>query len=86
MTVYYFHLRDGQGRLLDPLGRTIDDSKELGAIALREVRALIAEDVLKGNLDLNQRLEIEDDAGTIVHRLRFADAVDVKDSPLDRPM
>lgn len=81
MPLYYFHLRDGAGRLLDPLGRQVDDPADLAAIALTEARALMAQDVLKGALDLDQRLEIEDAGGTVIHRLSFAKAVNIKPSP-----
>jgi len=75
MARYFFHLRDGVERLLDPQGQAIDDPHSIAAIAMKEARALIAQEALNGRIDLGQRLEIEDDNGAIVHTLRFADAI-----------
>lgn len=77
MPRYFFHLRDGQDRLIDDGGRWVDDPSQLGAIALREARALIAQDVLLGRLNLGQRLEVEDERGAIVHVTQFRDAVEI---------
>lgn len=79
MSQYYFHLRDHDGGLLDPQGLSIDDPQEIGAIALREVRALIAQDVLQGRINLDQRLEVEDSGGNVVHCLHFSDAVQISE-------
>ena len=76
MAVYYFHLRDHVDSLLDPDGRELAGDKVPGA-ALEEARALIAADARAGHIDLNQRIEVEDLAGTIVHRVEFVDAVQV---------
>ena len=75
---YYFHLRDHEERLLDPQGRSIDSPDEIPQIALDEARGIISQDALTGNLDLRQRLEIEDEHGAIVHSLHFGDAIRIK--------
>ena len=72
---YYFHLRDGGERLLDPQGTDIDDPAQLERMALKEARAVISQEALEGEINLGQRIEIEDEAGNLVHSLSFADAV-----------
>lgn len=72
---YYFHLRDGGERLLDPQGAVIDDPTELERMALKEARAVISQEALEGEINLRQRIEIEDERGGLAHSLRFADAV-----------
>lgn len=75
MVRYYFHLRDGVERLLDPQGADVDDPARLARMALKEARAVIAQEALEGEINLQQRIEIEDEGGTLVHSLSFADAV-----------
>ena len=75
MVRYYFHLRDGGERLLDPQGTDIDDPAQLERMALREARAVISQEALEGKINLQQRIEIEDETGRLVHSLSFADAV-----------
>ena len=74
---YYFHLRDHKDRLLDPQGQLVDEPELLPQIALAEARAIISADALQGEINLDQRLEIEDEDGRIVHMLRFGDAVQI---------
>lgn len=80
MTTYFFHLRDGTDRVLDPQGRTVGDPADLKTIATAEARALMAQDVLNGTLMLGQRIEVEDEQGQIVCRLDFADAIRILDT------
>ena len=74
---YYFHLLNGVDVLLDPEGRDLENLEAVKSVALREVRMLISHEALSGVLDLNQRLEIRDEADTVVHRLEFAEAVSI---------
>jgi hypothetical protein len=76
MTLYFFHLRDGGDLLLDPDGRELDSSKVAGD-ALMEARALISAEALTGSIKLDQRIEVEDEVGHVVHRLNFWDAVHI---------
>lgn len=71
----YFHLRNGDERLLDPEGQQIGDPGQIAGIALKEARSIISQDALRGEIDLDQRLEVEDESGKLVYSLPFADAV-----------
>ncbi len=74
---YYFHLRDGIELFLDEEGRELPDVAAALAVALGDARAIISHDALRGRIDLDQRLDIEDAGGRMIHRLSFADAVEL---------
>ena len=75
MSLYYFHLRDGADVLLDPEGRELDGGDAIADAALLEARGILSDDAQKGQLMLDQVIDVEDSAGRIVHRLQFADAI-----------
>jgi len=75
MPLYYFHLRDHVERLLDPQGLSINDPAKLGERALKEARAIISQDALAGVINLDQRIEVEDESHSVVYVLPFVDAV-----------
>lgn len=75
--LYYFHLRDGVDILLDEEGRHFASVADIASASLRDVRYLIAEDAMRGRIDFNQHLDVENEAGEIVHSLEFADAVEI---------
>ena len=77
MPRYYFHLRDGEDVLLDPEGRELNHPGAVEQMALNEARAIICDDGRGGRIDLTQRIDVEDEAGNLVHRLPFVDAVEV---------
>jgi hypothetical protein len=75
MKTYFFHLRDGVDVLLDPDGRQLTGLPAAIAAALVEARSIIGADALLGTILLEQRIDVEDELGTIVHSLEFEDAV-----------
>jgi hypothetical protein len=77
LALYFFHLTDGHESLIDAEGREVGDVTLLDELALKEARAMIAQDALGGRIDLNQYIEVRDDAGKLVHQLRFRDAVTI---------
>lgn len=76
MALYFFHLTDGHQTLIDPDGRDVDPA-QIHALALEEARAIIAQDVLGGRIQLNQFIEVRDEHGKLVHQLNFRDAVTI---------
>lgn len=78
MASFYFHLRDSVDVLLDPDGMECADLDTLVSETLRMARDVIAGDVRSGEIDLHYHIDVEDDAGTVVHSLSFADAVTIK--------
>ena len=43
--------------------------------SFHEARAMISHDALDGRIKLDQRIEVRDEAGGVVHQLAFRDAV-----------
>jgi len=80
MPKYFFHVRDGKDVLLDPEGVQLAPGAVAG-YALRAARDCIAHEAKTGRIDMDQRVEVEDEAGTIVHRLEFGDAVQLIEPP-----
>ena len=81
MALYFFHLSDGHQALIDPEGREIADAALIGELALKEARAMIAQDALGGRISLNQFIELRDKDGKLVHQLSFRDAVKISWEP-----
>jgi len=77
MKTYFFHLRDGTDVLLDDDGRQLTDLAAAIAATLIEARSIIGADALVGTIMLEQRIDVEDELGAIVHSLAFEDAVHV---------
>ena len=77
MPLYFFHLRDGVDVLLDGDGREFDDIDAVAKAALVEARAIIAEEARNGRIMLDKHIDVENDAGSIVHCLPFADAIEI---------
>jgi hypothetical protein len=77
MPVYYFHLRDGDDILLDPDGRALEGPEAIAHCALTEARALISDEARLGHIRLDQRIDVEDAEGRLMHRLPFDQAVEI---------
>ena len=77
MLRYFIHLVDSNDVLLDPEGILLA-SDAVEAKALQCARDCMAGDVMQGELDLRYRIEVQDEAGDVVHRLEFADAIRIK--------
>jgi hypothetical protein len=77
MPVYFFHLRDGDDILLDPDGRALSGPEVIAECALAEARALIGEEARLGRIRLDQRIEVEDADGRVIHRLPFNEAIEI---------
>ena len=78
MPRYHFHLREGDGLLEDVEGQEFGDADAARSEALRNVRALLAADVLEGRLDLRGRLEVVEEGGGPLFTIAFRDAVVVR--------
>ena len=81
MALYFFHLSDGHQALIDPEGREIADASTIGDLALKEARAIIAQDALAGRIALNQFIEVRDKDRKLIHQLSFRDAVKISWEP-----
>ena len=77
MQTYFFHLHNGVDTLLDAEGRQLPGIGAVIGAALVEARSIIGADALEGKVALEQRIDVENDLGAIVHTLHFEDAVKV---------
>ena len=74
MPRFYFDLHndvdaiDGEGKELSGIDAAIEN-------ALGEAREMIAASVETGRIDLNHFIQVRDESGKIVHRIRFGEAV-----------
>lgn len=81
----FFHLRDGEDFLLDPDGVELPDLAAAKAFALRNAYDLMAGEVQSGKLKLDQRIDVEDEAGNVLHTVRFHDLVEVTGLEIANP-
>lgn len=75
MQRYFFNVQDRYGYLVDPDGIEHADAAMARRTAVASGRSLLGEDLAQGVLDLNARIEVMNDAGSIVHRVSFAECV-----------
>lgn len=61
----------------DMEGRELNGAAAISQACLNEARAIIAEDARGGSIMLDQRIDVQDEAGTVVHTLPFVDAVEI---------
>jgi hypothetical protein len=76
MATYFFHLRNGDDLLQDAEGRSLRSERAIAAAALHEARAILSADIPTEHVNLDQRIEVENARGAVIHKLHFGDAVD----------
>jgi hypothetical protein len=78
MPRFYFHVSNASGFTEDQQGREMRDLKAAHAAALQDARAMMAEELMKGEIDLGSFIEIEDENHKLMFTLTFHEAVSVK--------
>ena len=78
MPRYFFHVCDGSGVTKDEEGLELSDVDAARREALRGARALMADEIQQGFLTLASLIDVDDEAGRQLFRIRFADAVEVR--------
>ena len=73
MPRFFFHLYDDLV-VLDEEGMEMPDLEAASAKATEIARLLACEGVKQGNLDLDHRIDVADERGEIVLKLKFRDA------------
>jgi hypothetical protein len=76
VTKVYFHHHNGIDMVIDPDGSDLSLA-ESAVRALKEARSMMAHEILKGRVDLNQRIDVEDGDGTVLLTLYFHEAVTI---------
>ena len=77
MPLFLFHLRDGVDRTLDPESVELPDMDAVKRKALEAARDVTAHGIIDGKLDLNLRIDVEDENEAIVYTLAFRDAFEI---------
>jgi hypothetical protein len=75
---YHFDLHNGTGFVEDEEGRELADLEAARAEGLKGIRSIVSEDVQRGILDLDGRLEVRDEDGTLILTIPFAEAVKIR--------
>jgi hypothetical protein len=74
---YFFHVYDDIV-MLDDEGMELADAEAARAAALAGAREMMCDQIRHGRLALGHHIEVEDEAGSPVFSLSFADAVRVE--------
>lgn len=79
MARYYFHVRDGETRRLDPEGEEFDNPDVARQEAIKDAREIIAQKILAGETVDGQRFELTAEDGTIVDVIPFRSVLKLDD-------
>ena len=76
MSRYFLHLNNSDGWTYDEEGQEIDDADAALEVALREVRALLAADVVSGRpIRMSSYVAVYDEGDSEIARVRYDQAV-----------
>jgi hypothetical protein len=77
MPRYHLHIYHRAGVSCDEEGLDLPDLITATTYAIDGIRSIASEEVRGGRLDLDGRVDIADDSGTILDSVRVAEAVEV---------
>lgn len=78
MPRFHLHIYDRAGISRDEEGLELADLGSAREWAIDGIRSIVSEQVRAGRLDLEGRVEIADEAGTVLEIVRFPEAVEVR--------
>ncbi len=78
---YYFRVHDSGGLVPDEEGRELPDLETVRKQALKGARSIISDDVTRGYVDMERRIEVLDEAGATVLEIPFSEAVTFGGTP-----
>jgi hypothetical protein len=78
MPRFHLHIYDRAGSARDEEGLELTDLDEARASAVDGIRSLASQEVRVGLLDLEGRVEIADEGGTVLGIVRFPEAVEIR--------
>lgn len=81
MPRYYLHVCNGHGFTEDEEGTELADESAARSLAIKSARAIMADELRFGELDLGAFIEVEDSSRQLLFTLMFKDAVTWKQSP-----
>lgn len=77
MTRLFFDIHNGTGLTEDQEGQAIP-IEEARAFAIRSIRSILSDEVLRGMLDLTGRIEIRTDAHESIGTIGFDEAIEMR--------
>ena len=80
MPKFFFNLRDDVS-INDWEGKELADVATARELAVKHARGIMSEDVKDGRLVLKDEIEVVDEQGEPVVKLRFRDAIEIDDDP-----
>lgn len=76
MPIYYFNVhKDNELNINDNDGTELTDLRAAIAFGILSARSHAADDVLRGQFKADDRIEIVDETGEILHKVRFDEAI-----------
>ena len=75
MPRFYMHLNECGKVTPDPAGMTLDDCAAARAEALKAAREIMCAEIAEGRLCLGCQIDVTDEAGEVVIRVPFREAV-----------
>jgi hypothetical protein len=75
MPRYFLHIRDTRGGAEDDEGVEVANLAEANESAVAGIRAMLSDEMRKGTVNFDGRIDIANDVGKILLAVRFADAV-----------
>jgi hypothetical protein len=84
MPRFYFHVFNGSGRTADDEGVDLQDEAAARRMAMDSIRSMVAEEALKGVLDLDGHIEIKGASGDPLTKIGFTEAFSLRLPVLDK--
>lgn len=75
MPIYFFNVFKDTSEFIDEEGTELTDLRAAIPFAVLSARSQAADDVLRGQFKPDARIEIIDGKGTLLHTVRFDEAV-----------
>ena len=77
MPLFYLHIRSGADLMTDDEGFDFPDLAAARHEAVRGARSIMSADVLEGELQLDQSIEIHDASGRALASVQFGDVLNI---------
>lgn len=74
---YFFKVCDFYGEAYDEEGFELPDAEAARVHAVAGARSLLAEDIKSGAANLNDFVEVTDETGKMLFRVRYGEAVEI---------
>lgn len=81
MARFFYNLYNGLGDTTDHEGRETADVAEARAVCIDSIRSIVAEECMRGLIDLTGRIEVIDEAQAPVITVTYCEAFDLKLPP-----